>query len=89
MGAIGSILSNFVAVIYLRMHAAASTSLDAFHRRLVASEGLLLGNLIASRINNDEKRWATFSQLAPRIFDVERNSTSQSVSADGKEQVAS
>ena len=56
-GAVGAVLSNFVAVIYLRMNAAASEGLAAFHGRLVETQKLLLGNMLVSRIDDDGKRW--------------------------------
>jgi hypothetical protein len=56
IGAVGAILTNFVAAIYLRMNAATSENLAAFHSRLVETHELMLGNLLASRIDNDGQR---------------------------------
>lgn len=64
IGSIGSILANFVAAIYLNMHAKASQNLTDFHTRLVETQQILLGNLLASRIEKDEKRWDTLAQLS-------------------------
>jgi hypothetical protein len=64
LGGTASILTNFVAVIYLRMNAAAASNLAAFHGRLVETHQLLLANLLASRIENDEQRWQTLALLA-------------------------
>ena len=69
LGSIGAILSNFVAVIYLKMNASATENLASFHSRLVETQKLLFGNLLASRIEDDEKRWATLSQLSVRLMD--------------------
>jgi hypothetical protein len=68
VGSIGAILSNFVAVIYLKMNTAATDNLKVFHSRLVETNQSLLGNLLASRIENDEKRWDTFSQLSVQLI---------------------
>lgn len=69
LGAIGAILSNFVAVIYLRMNTAVTENLTAFHSRLVETQKLLLGNLLASRIEDNQKRWETLSALSLRLMD--------------------
>jgi hypothetical protein len=64
VGSIGSFLSSYVAAIYLKMHAAATSHLGSFHSRLVDTQELLLGNLLASRIEDDSKRWETLSKIA-------------------------
>jgi hypothetical protein len=64
VGSVGALLSSYVAAIYLKMHAAASSHLGSFHTRLVETQQLLLGNLLASRIEDDNKRWETLSELA-------------------------
>lgn len=73
LGAVGSILTNFVAAIYLKMNAAATENLTAFHSRLVETQKLLLGNLLASRIEDDEKRWDTLSQLSLHLIEKGRD----------------
>ena len=69
LGSIGAILTNFIAVIYLKMNTTATENLTAFHSRLIETQQLLLGNLLASRIENDEKRWETLSQLSLHLVD--------------------
>ena len=64
IGSIGSLVTNYIAAIYLKMHAAAAADLGSFHSRLVETNELLLGNLLASRIEDDQKRWDTLAQLA-------------------------
>lgn len=64
VGSIGSLLSSYIAAIYFKMHAAATSHLGSFHSRLVETQQLLLGNLLASRIEDDTKRWETLSQIA-------------------------
>jgi hypothetical protein len=83
LGAVGSILTNFVATIYLKMHAAATGSLEAFHSKLVESDSLLLGNLVASRIEDKDKRWSTLSELALLIVEKDRGVIPEGVSANG------
>jgi hypothetical protein len=85
LGAVGSILTNFVATIYLKMHSAATGSLEAFHSKLVDSDSLLLGNLVASRIEDETKRWSTLSELALLIVKKDRRGIPEGVSADGSQ----
>lgn len=72
-GIIGSLFTNFVAAIYLKMHASASKNLSSFHERLVETHQLLLGNLIASRIENNKIRWETLSKLALKIAESDKS----------------
>jgi hypothetical protein len=64
LGAVGAILTNFVAAIYLNMNKASSETLAAFHSRLVETHQLLLGNLLASRIEDNAKREDTLASLS-------------------------
>ena len=73
LGSIGAILTNFIAAIYLKMNSAATENLTSFHSRLVETHQLLLGNLLASRIDNDEKRWETLSQLSLRLMQKDKD----------------
>jgi hypothetical protein len=67
LGAVGSILTNFVAVIYLKMNAGTSENLASFHSRLVETHQLMLGSLLTSRIDDDTKRWDTLAALALKM----------------------
>lgn len=67
VGSIGSFLTTYVATIYLKIHAEASAHLESFHTRLVETHRLLLGNVFASRIGDDQQRWKTLSDLAINI----------------------
>lgn len=67
LGAIGSIMVHYVAALFLRMHAGASENLTLFHDRLVETHQLLMGNLLASRIEDNDKRWETLSKLALEV----------------------
>jgi len=73
LGGIGAILTNFIGAIYLKMHSTASESLNVFHSKLVESQELLLSNLLASRIEDDSKRWDTLSAIATSIVQRNRN----------------
>jgi hypothetical protein len=67
LGAVGALLTNYMAAIYLKMNAAASENLPSFHARLVETHQLMLGNLLASRIDDDQLRWTTLFQLAQKL----------------------
>jgi flagellar biogenesis protein FliO len=64
LGAIGSILTNYIAVIFLKMHAVAANNLGRFHSRLVETHQVLFANLVASRIEDKNIRWDTLSGVA-------------------------
>lgn len=78
VGTIGSLLSSYVAVIYLKMHASATSHLGDFHARLIETQQLLFGNLLASRIDDDTKRWETLSQIATNMTKGNGNSAEYS-----------
>ena len=75
VGSVGSIMTNYIAAIYLKMHSTATGNLGAFHSRLVETHQLLFGNLLASRIEDDKVRWQTLSQLALKLAEHENIST--------------
>ena len=72
LGAVGTILTEYVAAIYLKMHSSITESLENFHSKLVSTNKMFLANLIASRINNDEKREDAFAKLALSIMGSEK-----------------
>ena len=53
LGAIGSILTNYIAAVYLKMHAGTIQSLTQFHNRLVGTNRLHYAYLLASKIDAD------------------------------------
>ena len=73
IGMVGSFMTNYIAAIFLKMHASATTNLSAFHSRLVDTHQLLFGNLFASRIEDDKIRWETLSQLALNLSKYEKD----------------
>lgn len=68
LGAVGTILTDYVAAIYLKMHSTTSESLNTFHSKLVSTNTLFLANLIASRIDDVGKREDTLSKLAMSVL---------------------
>ena len=51
LAAAGGVLANFVAVLYVAMHARTMRALSSFHQRLVETHHLHFGNLLASRVD--------------------------------------
>jgi hypothetical protein len=64
VGAVGSLMTNYIAAIYLKMHSAISNSLTSFHSALASTHKLFLANLFTSRIDDQEKRWDALGKLA-------------------------
>ncbi len=68
VGAVGAILTNYVAAIYLKMHAAISASLTVFHSKLVESDRLYLANLLVAAIPGQEKRCEAFAAVSMALL---------------------
>ncbi|WP_406866885.1 hypothetical protein AB0764_10505 [Priestia megaterium] len=88
MGAIGALLSNFIAAIYLKMHSETVKSLTEFHNRFVNTHHFYFGNFLISKIKNQRKREDTLAQLALNINSDSANDTPltlnlSSASSDG------
>ncbi len=64
LGGTGALFTNIIAAIYLKMNTSASDNLAAFHGKLVETNRLLLANVLASRIEDPEKRGSTLADLA-------------------------
>lgn len=73
LGAVGAFLTNFVAAMYLKINASETATLAAFHSRLVETHQALFGNLLASRIENDSKRWDTLAALALNVAEPRKD----------------
>jgi hypothetical protein len=81
LGAIGSLLTNYVAAIYLKMHGAASRNLGQFHSRLVDTNHMYFSNVCASRIREDQLYEKTLSQIATNISESHRREPKESSSS--------
>lgn len=64
VGVVGTVLSNFVAVVYLKIHATNAQSVSEFHMTLVRMQQVFLANLIAASVSPDESRSQTFAKLS-------------------------
>lgn len=55
LGAVGGVLANFIAVIFLRMFSDTVQSMVDFHNRLVTTGHVQFGNVLIARISDDPK----------------------------------
>ncbi|MEU6754918.1 hypothetical protein [Streptomyces sp. NPDC046685] len=70
VGAIGGLLSNFIAALYLRMFTTTSESLSTQHDRLISTHFLHFGNFLAAKVERDANlREETFSSMAKSLAD--------------------
>lgn len=74
LGAVGTLLTSYVAAIFLKMHAAATQHLGGFHSRLVDTHQILLASVVASRISDDQLREKTLSELSLKVAGKHDNS---------------
>jgi hypothetical protein len=64
LGAIGAILANFIAVVYLRMFSETVQALTSFHQRLVTTHHLHFGNFLASKIKDQGTRETALAEMS-------------------------
>lgn len=67
LGAIGTILSNFIAAIYIKMFSETARTSTQFHNRLVTTHNLMFSNFISSKISDKILRENTYSQIAGNL----------------------
>jgi hypothetical protein len=67
LGSVGGILANFIALIYLRMHAETVRSTTEFHNRLVLTHHLHFGNFLVAKIQNRGLRERTLGSIASAL----------------------
>jgi hypothetical protein len=70
LGAVGAILANFVAVIYLRMFSSTLRSIVDFHNRLVITHHVNFGNVLAARITDRALQDETLAGMAAALAHV-------------------
>ncbi len=74
LGGVGTLLTSYVAAIFLKMHASATQHLGGFHSRLVDTHQILLASVVASRIADETLREKTLSELSLRVAGKNENS---------------
>jgi hypothetical protein len=73
VGAVGSILINYVAAIFLKMHSEILTILKEFQSKLVDTQELYLANVLASRIDQSTTRENALKDLSLAIAKYRRS----------------
>lgn len=68
LGAISSLLVNYVAAVYLKLHASAAAHFEGFHTRLVQTHQILLAGVVASRIQDTALREKTLADLSLKVI---------------------
>jgi hypothetical protein len=71
VGLISGILTNFIAVIYLKMFAETMNALTIFHKKLVATNHMHFANYLSSKIVDDNKRDDHYANIAAIILNPE------------------
>jgi hypothetical protein len=66
-GGISAILTNYIAVLYLKMYSEINKSLITFHNRLVSSNHLQFSNYLVAKIDDKEKRENTLASIALEV----------------------
>jgi hypothetical protein len=69
-GIAAGILSNFIAVIYLRMFSETLKSLTEFHQKLVSTNNLYFSNFLMTKILSQELRDRTLADIALRVSQI-------------------
>jgi uncharacterized membrane protein YdcZ (DUF606 family) len=87
LGSIGAILSNFVAVIFVRMYSETIKSLTEFHNRLVITHYLHFSNFLVSKIEDKRLREETLSNLAKEIILIKNTIKGEDGNASGEHDV--
>lgn len=66
-GGLSALLTDFVAALYLKMNAEISSTLRDFHSRLVDTHKILMGNLIAAKIDDKDLKHQALSEMAKEV----------------------
>ena len=71
LGGIGGVLSNFIAVIYLKIYSETIKSLQEFHNRLVITHHLHFSNFLIAKIKDEKLREQTIADLALNLNKIQ------------------
>jgi TRADD-N domain-containing protein len=83
LAAAGGVLANFVAVLYLAMHARTVRALTGFHQRLVGTHHVHFGNLLASRVDDGQSS-EVLAQMAVALASDRGDDRNGASDKDGK-----
>lgn len=74
VGNISGIIVDFVGAIFIKMYTQNVDAAVRFHAKFAESNNLLLANSIANKIENEELREATLSEISKQIVALKQNS---------------
>lgn len=66
-GGISAILTNYIAVLYLKMYSEINNSLITVHTRLVSSNHLQFSNYLIAKIEDKDKRENALALIASEL----------------------
>lgn len=72
VGAVGSILINYVGAVFLKMHSEILATLKEFQNKLVVTQELYLASVLAARIHDGPIRHETLKALSCAIAERDR-----------------
>ncbi len=67
VGAVGTVLANFIGAVYVKMFSETLKSLTEFHNRLVLTHHLHFGNFLSAKISEEKKRDETLAKMASAL----------------------
>lgn len=70
IGLVSTVLTTYVATIFVKVHGRASKALNSFHERLTRTSDLFLANVIASRIEDSKVRQDTYREMCLALAGV-------------------
>jgi hypothetical protein len=82
LGAVGGILGNFIAVVYLRMFTETVKSIGGFHDRLVVTHHLHFANFLAAKVSSQQERDTTFARMAQALAPLPSEDLNERIPSD-------
>jgi hypothetical protein len=64
LGTVSAVLANFIGVVYLKMFSDITTSVRAFHERLVTTHDLYFASFLAAKVSDRDNRETVIGQMA-------------------------
>lgn len=77
VGNVSGIIVDFVGAIFIKMYTQNVEAAVRFHAKFAESNNLLLANSIANKIENEELREMTLSEISKQIVNMKQNSNTE------------
>jgi hypothetical protein len=82
VGAVGTVLTNYVAHVYFKLHGSITQNLMAFHRQLASTHDLFFANVLAAGIDDPVAREDVLLKLTLAIADRKRTAERAGLAED-------